>query len=77
MELKSQDIIKILHKFCKNKDVPHEVKEFIEENTNRYGKAKLILQAQKYYIEAEQGVMDDLKNTTSIKEAIERAVFLE
>ena len=32
VELKSQDIIKILHKFCKNKDVPEEVKEFIKND---------------------------------------------
>lgn len=61
VELKSQDIIKILDNFCKNKIVPVKVREFVEENTNKYGKAKLILQAQKYFIEAEHGVMEELK----------------
>ena len=43
IELKKDDIIKILDNFCKNKNVPKQVEESIAECTNRYGKAKLIL----------------------------------
>mmetsp|Transcript_22815 Transcript_22815/g.35129 ORF Transcript_22815/g.35129 Transcript_22815/m.35129 type:complete len:103 (+) Transcript_22815:185-493(+) len=53
VELKSEDIIMILDKLAKNAFVPINVKEMIFECTNRYGKVKLILQANKYFIEAE------------------------
>lgn len=43
VELKKVDIIKILENFCKNLKVPALVEEMIENCTNRYGKAKLIL----------------------------------
>lgn len=44
VELKKDDILKILDNFCKNKQIPQEVIEMIVEHTNKYGKAKLILQ---------------------------------
>lgn len=53
VEFKQDFIIKILQNFCKNLNVPKQVEEEIEKHTNRYGKAKLILQQNKYYIEAE------------------------
>ena len=43
VELKKEDIVKILNNFCKNEKVPQQVEEEIEHFTNRYGKAKLIL----------------------------------
>ena len=43
VELTREDIIKVLNNFCKNVIVPKDVEEMIEEHTNRYGKAKLIL----------------------------------
>lgn len=71
VELKKDDIILILHKFCKNKEVPETVKADIEKYTNRYGKAKLILQQNKYFIEAEQDIMDELLEIPEVREAIE------
>ena len=44
VELKKEDIMKILYKFCKNKVIPQIMEQFIEDYTNRYGKAKLVLQ---------------------------------
>jgi DNA excision repair protein ERCC-3 len=70
VELKKEDIIKGLFNFCKNATVPAEVVEDIERYTNRYGKAKLILQQNKYYIEAEPKIMSELKKLDCIKQAI-------
>jgi hypothetical protein len=42
------------------------VEEDIEKHTNRYGKAKLILQQNRYYIEAEPAIMDELKKLPCI-----------
>ena len=53
VELKFSDIVQILNKLCKNLIVPREVEEEIRNHTNNYGKAKLILQQNKYFIEAE------------------------
>ena len=60
VELKKDDIIKILDKFSKNASVPKDVEEMIDQHTRSYGKAKLILQNNKYYIEAEPEMMDKL-----------------
>ena len=62
VELKKEDIMNILNKFCKNKVVPKDMEKFIEDYTNRYGKAKLVLQQNKYFIEAENSVLDEMRN---------------
>ncbi len=63
VELTREVMIKVLNNFCKNKIVPKDVEEMIEEHINYYGKAKLILQQNKYYIEADASVMGELRKT--------------
>ena len=41
--LSDADIISVLERLSKNKEIPKDVKDFIKENTSSYGKAKLIL----------------------------------
>lgn len=74
VQLKNEDIIKILDNFCKNESVPDEVKEYIDEHTKKYGKAKLILEQNRYKIEAESGIMKELKNIPKVREAHELAL---
>ena len=57
--------------------MPKDVEEMIEEHTNRYGKAKLILQQNKYYIEADASVMGELRKINCIEQAHQRAIRLE
>lgn len=73
IELKKDDIIKILDKFCKNLKVPEDVEECIAMHTSRYGKAKLILQQNKYYIEAENAIMEQIKLIPMVKAAMKKA----
>lgn len=42
-------------------------------HTNRYGKAKLILQQNKYFIEAENAIMEEIKKIPTIAQAIRDA----
>lgn len=44
VELKNEDILKVLNKFSKNKIIPIQTQEFIKEHTSRYGKAKIVLE---------------------------------
>ncbi len=49
MERKS--IIEVLAKYAKNKELPVEVVKFINQCTRRYGKAKIVLKNNRYFIE--------------------------
>lgn len=49
--LSDEDIINVLQRLCKNKEVPREVDEFIRHNSKEYGKAKLVLRRNEYFIE--------------------------
>ena len=73
VELKKDDIIRLLDKFSKNMVVPVQVDEMIEEHTRSYGKAKLVLQDNKYYIEAEKEMMDRLLKIEVISAAQKKA----
>ena len=70
VELKNNDIVDILDNFCKNKKVPPQVCETIKHCTESYGKAKLILQNNKYYIEAENYVLKDIEKIDLVSKAI-------
>jgi len=50
--LKGEDIVNALEKFCKT-NVPEEVKAFIARNTLTYGKVRLVLRDNKFYVESE------------------------
>lgn len=50
--LKGEDIINALEKFCKT-PVPDEVKNFIHQNTLTYGKVRLVLRNNRWWIESD------------------------
>ena len=50
--LSDTDIEMVLDRFCKNESIPQEVLEFIRLHCSSYGKAKIVLKANNYYIEA-------------------------
>lgn len=50
--LSDTDIIQVLGRLAKNKEIPHPVFEFIKEHSSSYGKAKLMIQNNQYFIEA-------------------------
>jgi hypothetical protein len=54
--------------------VPKEVEEEIKQHTGSYGKAKLILQQSKYFIEAEHCIMEQIKRIPIVEFAIAKAV---
>jgi DNA excision repair protein ERCC-3 len=50
MNIKTDDIITILNNLSKN-ELPEELIQYIKENTETYGKVKLILKNKRYFIE--------------------------
>jgi len=50
--LSNEIILKVLDKFAKNEKIPQSVKEFIGLHSESYGKAKLVLKKNQYFIEA-------------------------
>lgn len=52
VNLTSDDIIKILSNLNKNSGIPKSTQAFIEENTQAYGKIKLVLKENGYSLES-------------------------
>ena len=50
--LQKDDVFLVLDRLAKNKAIPDEVRDFIEKYTSQYGKAKIVLQGNHYFIEA-------------------------
>ena len=48
----TESIVRVLNRFSKN-EMPDGVAQFIRECTKRYGKAKLVLKHNKFYVESE------------------------
>ena len=48
----TESIVRVLNRFSKN-DMPVGVAQFIRECTKRYGKAKLVLKHNKFYVESD------------------------
>jgi DNA excision repair protein ERCC-3 len=48
----TESIVRVLNRFSKN-ELPSGVAQFIRECTKRYGKAKLVLKFNKFYVESE------------------------
>lgn len=48
----TESIVRVLNRFSKN-ELPDGVAQFIRECTKRYGKAKLVLKFNKFYVESE------------------------
>lgn len=64
--LKGDDIINALEKFSKT-GVPPEVKEFINKNTMTYGKVRLVLKNNRFYLESDDAdVINTLLNDSTI-----------
>lgn len=53
MNIKTDEIIQILRNLSKN-DLPDELIKYIKENTETYGKVKLILKNKRYFIECNE-----------------------
>lgn len=51
-QISTQSIISVLERLSKNK-LPASVKQFVTECTKQYGKAKLVLKFNKFYVESE------------------------
>lgn len=65
-------IEKTLRLYCKNLDIPPAVREFVKEHCSSYGKAKLVLKNQQYFIEAvDHATIDTLKDFPAIAESIQ------
>eukprot|EP00816_Leptocylindrus_hargravesii_P004249 CAMPEP_0196809456 /NCGR_PEP_ID=MMETSP1362-20130617/9389_1 /TAXON_ID=163516 /ORGANISM="Leptocylindrus danicus, Strain CCMP1856" /LENGTH=791 /DNA_ID=CAMNT_0042184155 /DNA_START=74 /DNA_END=2449 /DNA_ORIENTATION=+ len=65
----TESIIKVLSRLSKN-EVPSKVIDFIQECTKRYGKAKLCLKFNKYFVESEHSnVLRDLLRDKLISQA--------
>ena len=78
VKLETEYIISILQSYSKTVDIPPEIIEFIQENTAQYGKAKLVLKQNRYYIESTyEGVIADLLKIDSVRRAKEAAVFTD
>ena len=50
--LTDTDIEGVLMRFCKNLEIPQELVKFIRLHCSSYGKAKIVLKSNHYYIEA-------------------------
>jgi DNA excision repair protein ERCC-3 len=61
MNVKTEDIIQILANLSKN-ELPSELIRYIKENTETYGKVKLILKNKRYFIECrDSGILRNLQ----------------
>lgn len=49
----SDKIIHLLNQFNKFKEIPAEIKRFIEETTSSFGKCRLVLQDNSYFLESD------------------------
>ena len=78
VKLETEYIISILQLYSKTTEIPTEVIEFIQENTAQYGKAKLVLKSNRYFIESVyDGVISDLLKIDSVRKAKEAASLVE
>lgn len=73
MGLSDKDIIQVLERLAKNKEIPGPVKEFIKEHSSSYGKAKLVLRKNEHFVEAvDMPTMNRLMSFECIKIASEK-----
>ena len=69
--LTDQIIEDVLLRLCKNKEIPSQVHEFIVTHTSSYGKAKVVLKNNQYFIEAsDRQTMDKLIAIDAISKGI-------
>eukprot|EP01016_Furgasonia_blochmanni_P033964 TRINITY_DN3612_c0_g1_i7.p1 TRINITY_DN3612_c0_g1~~TRINITY_DN3612_c0_g1_i7.p1 ORF type:complete len:247 (+),score=52.80 TRINITY_DN3612_c0_g1_i7:108-848(+) len=67
VELKTEDIIHLLRKLCKTKELPSEVINYIKKYTMRYGLASSVLKDNRCFIETtEDKVARELMNSPNL-----------
>lgn len=68
--LTKHDIFTVLRRFAKNEDIPDDVKSFIEQFSTQYGKAKLVLKENRYFIESvDERTKGKLFEISAVKQA--------
>ena len=71
MNIKTSDILQILNNLSKT-EIPSEVKDFIENSTKTFGKARLILKNKRYFIESKDSdIINFLNRHEVIRESHE------
>lgn len=74
VKLETEDIVTTLQRYSKTLEIPNSVIEFININTAQYGKAKLVLKQNRYFIESPyENVISDLLNIESVRKGKEAA----
>lgn len=69
ISIDTESIIKVLNRLCKT-DVPSEVIEYIRDCTITFGKAKLVLKDNKFYVESQSAdVLRQLLENPTIRSA--------
>lgn len=72
--LTETDIEKVLDRFCKNRQIPPEVLDFIRLHCSSYGKAKIVLKSNQYFIEAnDRETMKRLISFDAVQKGIRNA----
>ena len=72
--LTDTDIEKVLDRFCKNRQIPQEVLEFIKLHCSSYGKAKIVLKSNSYFIEAnDRPTMERLLSFPAVAQGVKNA----
>lgn len=74
MNIKTDLIILILNNICKH-ELPQTLINFIKENTERYGKAKLVLEKKRYFIECYDYNIKNYLYRDSVLELSNRKVY--
>ncbi|KAI3655028.1 hypothetical protein MP228_000408 [Amoeboaphelidium protococcarum] len=68
--LETENIIQVLSKLCKT-PLPPNIEQFIRDNTSNYGKLKLVLKQNRYYIESSHtAILEKLMQDEVIADAI-------
>lgn len=75
MELTDVDIERVLLNLCKNAEIPIQVIEFIREHCKSYGKAKLVLKNNMYFVEASDvATINRLMNVDVVKTSVQAQI---
>jgi DNA excision repair protein ERCC-3 len=73
--LTEKEILVLLSKLAKNDSIPNEVKQYIELYSSKYGKARLVLKQNKYFIETvDRQTRDTLLGYRVVSEAYEAQI---
>lgn len=78
VRLETEYIVETLKKYAKTLELPHKVEEFIIENTANYGKVKLVLRHNRYFLESSsQELLQELLQIESIQQAKASVVAMD